>query len=180
MIYTDWLRREKKRQENAPISTLTLRWTESGGVRFLDYYISGVSLSAYLGLAEAVSGSDELVSVLGWLPEEENRSQRQMLLGGESPRWHWRGPCIDLYFMGSDDIYDAYQRTLTATRREESGTILWTNFCWQPCCDVPLWSNLGRPPVWKDYFDIPPIRFDTHQYRTVLTTKPSVQSNHVL
>jgi hypothetical protein len=171
MNYIEWRRRRKEAEERARITTLALPWREADGIRFLDFQIDSVSLAQHLGI-------NNVVGVLGWLPEAEDRQQRNILLGTELSRWH--APRIELYYespIGSPEqgamiVGDLLMPTLTATCRQEKDTILWTDFAREPC-------YCGRrfdvcPPDWKDFLNVPPIRFDAHQYRTVLMTFPMV------
>lgn len=132
MTYTDWLRRRKEAEAKAPLSLLSLHWSETDGVRFLDFQIAGVSLAQHLGFRK-------VIGVLGWLPEAENRLRRNILLGTEPSQWH--APRIDLYYespVGSPEqgtmiVGDSLMSTLTATCRREKSTVLWTDFAREPC-----------------------------------------------
>lgn len=169
MTYTDWLRQRKEAAAKAPVFLLSLHWNETDGIRFLDFHIDGVSLTHHLGC-------HNVVGVLGWLPEAENRLRRSILLGTEPSQWH--APRIDLYYespLGSPEqramiVGDLLMPTLTATCRREKDTILWTDFAREPCFCGKRFDVC--PPDWKDFLNVPPIRFDAHQYQTVLMKFP--------
>lgn len=151
MNYQTLLRRQKELAESAPISTLSLVSLPDDRCPSLDFCVDGISLAKRL----ALPGSVEFYGVLGRYHAFENQANRKALLGtGPS---EWEQPRIALYY----NCYcgDPYCGMCTAERIDEGATILWTNFV-----QAPFWREIN----WKEFLDVPPIRFEAKQYRSAI------------